>query len=80
MRECRFRFASTFSSRSRSSASGGTLFRSSTMSCAISSADFWASVVMLLRVTNMRPQEATPTVTATLTAMSQILVRIVTRG
>jgi hypothetical protein len=26
----------------------------------------------------MRPQEATPTVTATLTAMSQIFVRIVT--
>jgi hypothetical protein len=32
-----------------------------------------------LRVRNMRPHDATPTVTATLTAMSQILVRMVTR-
>jgi hypothetical protein len=31
-----------------------------------------------LRVRNIRPQDATPTVTATLTAMSQILVRMVT--
>ena len=32
-----------------------------------------------LRVRNMRPHDATPTVTATLTAMSQIFVRMVTR-
>jgi hypothetical protein len=31
-----------------------------------------------LRVRNMRPHDATPTVTATLTAISQILVRMVT--
>ena len=35
--------------------------------------------MMRSRVRNMRPHDATPTVTATLTAMSQILVRMVTR-
>ena len=34
--------------------------------------------MMRVRVRNMRPHDATPTVTATLTAMSQIFVRIVT--
>ena len=48
------------------------------MSCAISSADFCASLMMRSRVTNIRPHDATPTVTATLTAMSQIFVRMVT--
>ncbi len=37
-----------------------------------------ASLMIRLRVRNMRPHDATPTVTATLTAISQILVRIVT--
>src|SRR5438128_463653 len=50
------------------------------MSWAISSADVWASLMMRARVTNMRPHDATPTVTATLTAMSQIFVRMVTIG
>jgi hypothetical protein len=36
--------------------------------------------MMRARVTNMRPHDATPTVTATLTAMSQIFVRMVTEG
>jgi hypothetical protein len=35
-------------------------------------------LMIRLRVRNMRPHDATPTVTATLTAISQILVRIVT--
>ena len=55
-----------------------TLFRSSAMSCASSSALVCASLMIRLRVRNMRPHDATPTVTATLTAISQILVRIVT--
>src|SRR3954469_16437091 len=80
MREWRPRESSTFSSTVRWGAAGGTLFRSSAMSWAISSADVCASLMMRARVTNMRPHDATPTVTATLTAMSQILVRIVTEG
>src|SRR5438445_12063436 len=48
------------------------------MSCASSAALDWASMMIRLRVRNMRPHDATPTVTATLTAISQILVRIVT--
>src|SRR6476620_3241753 len=78
MRLCRFRYPSSFSSRSRSSASASTLFRSSAMSWAISSAAACPSLMMRLRVRYMRPHDATPTVTATLTAMSQIFVRIVT--
>src|SRR5258708_15785387 len=77
MRLCRFRYPSSFSSRSRSSASASTLLRSSAMSCAISSAEAWPSLKMRLRVRYVRPQDATPTVTATLTAMSQIFVRMV---
>src|SRR5688572_21819470 len=48
------------------------------MSCASSSAAVCASLMIWLRVRYMRPHDATPTVTATLTAMSQIFVRIVT--
>src|SRR5262252_5657372 len=48
------------------------------MSCASSSAEPWASAMIRARVRYMRPHDATPTVTATLTAMSQILVRMVT--
>src|SRR5450755_4660732 len=47
------------------------------MSCAISSADACPSLKIRLRVRYMRPHDATPTVTATLTAMSQIFVRMV---
>src|SRR4029077_1244457 len=48
------------------------------MSCASSWALVCESLMIRLRVRNIRPHEATPTVTATLTAISQILVRIVT--
>ena len=48
------------------------------MSWASSSALAWASLMIRLRVRDMRPHEATPTATATVTAMSQIFVRIVT--
>src|SRR5882672_11153344 len=47
------------------------------MSWAISSADACPSLKMRLRVRYMRPHDATPTVTGTLTAMSQIFVRMV---
>src|SRR3954471_6689838 len=47
------------------------------MSWASSSALAWASLMIRLRVSDMRPNEATPTATATDTAMSQIFVRIV---
>ena len=50
------------------------------MSCAISSAEVRASVMMRARVAYMRAHDRAPTTTATPAAMSQIFVRMVTAG